>query len=84
MSRSETAGIRIGTFDGRAGTDDWRGVLTMGESKIELVITDRWEEDSGEQMAEVTATAKMPANEFRMQWDLPRYSAEKLVESYLD
>lgn len=82
MPRTETSGVRIGTFDGRAGSQDWGGLLSMAESKIDLVITDRWVEESGEEMVELTATAELPANEIRLQWTLPRYSAEKLVDAY--
>lgn len=73
---------RIGTFDGRAGSQDWRGVLSMADARIELEVADRWVEESGERMVRLQATASMPANEFSIEWEMPEYSANHLLEQY--
>lgn len=83
MSKTEASGVRIGTLDGRAGSNDWRGVMTLAESKIDVVVTDRWVEDAGEEMVELTLTAELPANEIQMKLELPKFPAEKIVDAYL-
>lgn len=82
MARSEASGIRIGTFDGRAGTADLHGVMTKADSKIDVVMTEQWVEESGEEMATVTLTSDLPANKIEMELELPKFSAEKLLETY--
>lgn len=55
----------------------------MAESKIDLVVKDRWTEDSGEEMVLLSADAELPANDIRIEFELPKHSADRLMESYL-
>lgn len=76
---------RIGTFDGKAGCLDRFGQMSLAESKVDLRVSDRWEDEvTGEELTELTLVAELPANQIEMRVTVPEHGGERLVELFSD
>jgi len=73
---------RIGTFDGRAGSQDRTGRLNLADSMVDLSVTgEREDPDTGERIVELSVHAEFPANEVEVRFELPEHGAERLREA---
>ena len=73
---------RIGTFDGRAGTQDRAGRLNLAETMVDLTVRgEREDPETGERLVELAFRAEFPANEVEVRVELPEYGAERLREA---
>ena len=73
---------RIGTFDGRAGSQDRTGQLTMADAMVDLsTVGEREDPETGERIVELSARAQFPANEVEVRIELPEHGAERLAEA---
>ena len=73
---------RIGTFDGRAGTQDRAGRLTLADAMVDLSVVGEHEDpETGERIVELSAQAEFPANEVEIRFELPEHGAERLVDA---
>ena len=72
---------RIGTFDGRAGSQDRSGRLNLADAMVELSVAGGHEDaETGERIVELSVHAEFPANEIEVRFELPEHGAERLHE----
>ena len=72
---------RIGTFDGRAGTQDRSGRLTLADAMVDLAaVGEREAPETGERIVELSVRAEFPANEVEIRFELPEHGVERLNE----
>lgn len=82
MPRNPRQIARIGTFDGRAGSQDRSGRLSLADAMVDLsVIGEREDPETGERILELSAHADLPANEVEVRFELPEHGAERLGEA---
>lgn len=82
MPASHRRLARIGTFDGRAGTQDRAGRLNLADAMVDLsVVDERQDPGTGERIVELSARADFPANEVEVRFELPEHGAERLREA---
>lgn len=79
MARTPRQLARIGTFDGRAGSQDRSGRLTLADAMVDLSVADEREDpETGERIVELSVRAEFPANEVEVRIELPEHGAERL------
>lgn len=72
---------RIGTFDGRAGSQGRSGRPNLADAMVELSVSRETEDpETGERIVELTVRADFPANEMEVRLELPEHGAEQLCE----
>lgn len=82
MPRNPRQLARIGTFDGRAGSQDRSGRLTLADAMVDLSVTgEREDPDTGERILELSVHADFPANEVEVRFELPEHGGERLREA---
>ena len=71
--------VRIGTFDGWAGTQDRSGRVNLSDSKVHLTVIGAYDDpETGEHILELSVHADFPANEMEVRFELPEHGAERL------
>jgi len=70
---------RVGTFDGRAGSQDRAGRLNLADAMVDLSVAEEHEEpETGERIVELSVRAEFPANEIEVRFELPEHGADRL------
>lgn len=73
---------RIGTFEGRAGSQGRTGRLALADAMVDLqVIQEREDPETGERLVELAVSAEFPANEVEIRFEVPEHGAERLREA---
>ena len=81
MPRNPRQLARVGTFDGRAGSQDRSGLLSLADAMVDLsVVGEHEDQETGERIVELSVHADFPANEMEVRFELPEHGAERLGE----
>lgn len=73
--------VRIGTFDGWAGSQDRSGRVNLADTVVDVsVLGERDDPETGERILELSVHADFPANEIEVRFELPEHGAERLGE----
>lgn len=73
---------RIGTFEGRAGTQGRSGHVNLAEAMVELSVDGEHDDpETGERFVELSVRADFPANEIEVSFELPEHGAERLRDA---
>lgn len=82
MSMERQLLARIGTFEGRAGSQDRSGRLALADAMVDLDVTDEREDpETGERLVELSVRADFPANAVEVRLELPEHGADRLREA---
>lgn len=73
---------RIGTFEGRAGSQGRTRRLALADAMVDLQVTqERENPESGGRLIELAVSAEFPANEVEIRFEVPEHAAERLREA---
>lgn len=79
MSQNPGQVVRIGNFDGWAGSQDRSGRVNLAGTMVGLsLIGERDDPETGERILELSVHADFPANEIEVRFELPEHGAERL------
>jgi|GEM_PF-5484530 len=82
MSTGRHRLVRIGTFEGQAGSQDRTGRLALADAMVDLGVTDEREDPkTGERLVELSVSAEFPANAVEVRFELRVHGADRLCEA---
>jgi hypothetical protein len=81
MSQHPGQLVRIGTFDGWAGSQDLSGRVNLSDARVDLDVIGAYDDPgTGERILEISVHADFPANEMEIRFELPEHGAGRLGE----
>lgn len=82
MSRNPGQYVRIGTFDGWAGSQDRSGRVNLSDAMVDVSVVGEYDDsETGERIVELAVHADFPANETEVRFELPEHGADRLREA---